>query len=500
MQCEMQDANNHAAFAPSRAPAIVLHFLLHALHYSFLALFLLASTARADEPVSYHKEIRPLLTANCNACHKPEKNKGGLDMTTYASLMKGGKNGSAVVPGDLDKSLMVSMVRGGKDAEMPPEGDPLKPEQVALIERWIKQGAKDDTPAPGSVVIAPPVYTVPPSISAVAYSPDGKLLAVSGYHEVLLHQADGSAMVARLVGEATRIESIAFDSDGSHLGVAGGAPSEFGQVQVWDVKTHKPTLTVQPSTDSLYGLSFSPDGKTIAVAAADKVVRLIGVDDGKVDAEFKAHADWVLGTAFTLDGRQLVTASRDKAMKLVEVATNRFVDDINNPLDPIVSFCRHPKEELVLYGGMLGGARIYKISDNQKRTNGRIDTNLVVDFERQPGPVSAVAFSPDGSRVALGSSGLVRIYDAKGKPGPKPAPRPEATASKPGKPAPPPGNELLTLTGGDGPTFAIAWKPDGSVIATGGFDGKVRLYDATSGSLIKEFVPVPIAAGADVRK
>jgi hypothetical protein len=99
---------------------------------------------------------------------------------------------------------------GGAEPEMPPDDDPLPKEQVALIERWIKEGAKDDTPAAGSVKVEPPTYAVPPVISAMAFSPDGSLLAVSGYHEVLLHKSDGSALVGRLVGESARVESIAF--------------------------------------------------------------------------------------------------------------------------------------------------------------------------------------------------------------------------------------------------------------------------------------------------
>jgi mono/diheme cytochrome c family protein len=90
--------------------------------------------AAEDKPVSYHREIRPILNANCNACHKPDKSKGELDMTTFAALVKGGQNGSPVEAGKPQESLIVEMI-SGKKPEMPSEGDPLKPEQVALIGR-----------------------------------------------------------------------------------------------------------------------------------------------------------------------------------------------------------------------------------------------------------------------------------------------------------------------------------------------------------------------------
>jgi WD40 repeat protein/mono/diheme cytochrome c family protein len=433
------------------------------------SLLAIAVRAADQKPVSFHNDIRPIFNASCNACHKPEKLKGELDMTSFASLLKGGKHGSTVVAGEPGKSKLVEMI-SGDEPDMPPDGDHLKKEQVELIERWIKEGAKDDTPAPGTSKVEPPVYVAPPVISAMAFSPDGSVLAVSGYHEVLLHKPDGSGLVGRLVGEAARIESIVFTNDGKILGIAGGSPAEFGQIQLWDPAAQKMIRTFQLTQDSLYGLSFDPEGKTLAFGAADKAVRRLNVADGKQLFEFRAHSDWVLATIFTLDGKRLVSAGRDRALKYIDLENQRFIDDINNPVEIPLSFARNPKQEQVAYGGDLGTPRLYKISDNQGRTAGRNDTNLVMAFERQPAAVTSIAFSPDGSRLACGSVGEVRVYDVKD------------------------GKRVLTLSGQQGSIHAIAYSPDGSRIATGGFDGQVRLFDAKSGNLVKQFVPVPITA------
>ena len=420
-----------------------------------------------DKPVSYFNDVRPIFVSNCNACHKPEKSKGDLDMTAYASLLKGGKHGASVVPGDPRKSKLLEMI-SGPEPEMPDDGDPLKPTQVALIERWIKEGATDDTPKAGTRVVETPKYLAPPVVTAMAFSPEGSMLAISGYHEVLLHKPDGSGIIGRLIGEVPRIESIAFNADGSRLAVAGGDPAEFGQVQVWDPKTQKVDKVFQFSTDTLYGVSFAPDGKSVAFGGADKVVRRVNLEDGKVLLDFRAHADWVLGTAFTTDGKHLVSGGRDKAIKYVDLEHQQFIDDVNNPLEQVISFARHPKEDLIAYGGDLGTPRMYKISDNQGRTAGRNDTNIRQSWERQPGPASAIAFSPDGERIAIGTTGEMRVYGVKD---PK---------------------RLLQLTGMTGPVFAIAWSPDGKTIAAAGFDGKVRLFNSEKGDLVKEFSPVPV--------
>ena len=439
----------------------------------------IAAQAYAEtESVSFFKDIAPILRANCVGCHRQDKAKGKLDLSTFDALMKGGEEGDDIVTGKPDESLLVKQITG-PEPEMPAKGEPLSTQQVALIARWIAQGAKNDTPTEKNgddQPLTPPVYQTPPVIAAMAYSPDGKLLALGGYHEILLHKADGSALVGRLVGEAPRIEALAFSPDGEHLAACGGAPGLFGQVQVWNVKSHKLEHAYRVGKDSLYGLSLSPDGQTLAVGGAEKIVRQIRISDGKQLLDFRAHADWVRATAFTADGKQLVSAGRDKAMKLIDLATGRFVDDINNPLEPIVCLARDPARKMIAYGGAQGTARIYNISDNQKRTAGRNDTNLFKAFERLSSPITAVCFSTDGKQLAVGADGEARVYDVDS------------------------GNRLFILSGFEGPVYAIRYSPDGQTIAAAGYDGIVHLFNAEHGESVRSFVPAPIQRKPDSLK
>jgi mono/diheme cytochrome c family protein len=109
---------------------------------TLLALALSAS-AQDKKPVSYEKDLQPIFKQSCLSCHKADKKKGKLDMSTYDALMKGGKQGPAVKAGDPAKSILVEMITGA-EPEMPEKGDKLKPEQIELISRWIKEGAKQN--------------------------------------------------------------------------------------------------------------------------------------------------------------------------------------------------------------------------------------------------------------------------------------------------------------------------------------------------------------------
>src|SRR4051812_22440149 len=267
-----------------------------------LSLGISFSVAAAEKKVSYYHDVVPILKRSCTGCHHPGKLKGELDLTTYAALKKGGKHGPAFKTGDPKESVIVDEV-SGKEPSMPKEGDPLTTQEVALLESWIKEGANDDTPATANSfkLSEPPKYVTAPVISALAFSPDGKVLAVSGYHEVLLHDVIGSNIVGRLLGESPRIESLTYSSDGKMLGVAGSAPARFGEVQIWNTASNTLMKSFKISTDSIYGLSFSPENDRVAVGGADKSVRVVAIKDGKELLKFDNHSDWVFATTFTVN-------------------------------------------------------------------------------------------------------------------------------------------------------------------------------------------------------
>jgi WD40 repeat protein len=473
-----------------------------------------------DQPaatVSYHKQVRPIFQAKCQGCHQPAKTQGGYEMTGFDRLLKGGESGlAAVVSGQPDESHLIEQITpDAKGASlMPKNGPPLAASEIALVRSWIEQGAKDDTPA-GTVAAIdaehPPEYARPPVVPALAYSPDGNTLAVAGFHEVLAWSADGSKLVARLIGLSERIESLAFSPDGKFLAVAGGLPAQMGEVQIWDTATWKLALSAPFTGDTLHGVSWSPDGTKVAFGCADNSVRAIDAKTGQQVLFMGSHNDWALDTVWSVDGSNLVSVSRDMSTKLTEVATQRFVDNITS-ITPgglkggIASVARHPKRDEIVIGGADGVPRVYRMVREVQRVIGD-DSNLVRDLPGLPGRITAVDVSADGTRIAAVSSldgkGEAAIYgyefDTKLPAaikaiqakvvGSRSAEEEKALAAYHVEGV----KEIARAKFAQGGLHAAAFRPDGTGLAVAGADGIVRLIDATTGAVTKEFSAAPIS-------
>lgn len=102
--------------------------------------------ARAEEPLTFEKHIRPILKAHCFQCHgEEEKPKAQLDLRLVRWIARGGKKGPAVVPGKPAASLLWTRIEAG---EMPPGEKKLSPQERVAVQTWIAQGSRTKRPEP----------------------------------------------------------------------------------------------------------------------------------------------------------------------------------------------------------------------------------------------------------------------------------------------------------------------------------------------------------------
>ncbi len=379
----------------------------------------------ADGAVSLAGDLWPALQAKCVGCHQPAKAEGGYLMTDPQAFFAGGDSGrAAVTPGDLENSFLLDRVTPHADgvAEMPPEGEPLTAEQVELLRQWIEQGATHDLPAAGPRYDAerPPVYTRPPVVASLDWAPDGKTLAVAGFHEVLLTDPATGTRTGRLVGLSERVQSVRFSPDGTRLAVAGGLPGRTGELQVWDLDANTDdgledgaatggtlALSVPLTADTTYGVSWTPDGSKVAVGGADNAVHVLDATTGERLVRMASHTDWALGTAFRAAGSHVVSAGRDGTVKLTEVASGRFEDNVTS-ITPgalkggVQTIDRHPTRDLVAVGGADGLPKVFQLFRHTPRKIGD-DANHVLDLFPMHGRVFGVRFDADGDVIAAGS-------------------------------------------------------------------------------------------------
>jgi mono/diheme cytochrome c family protein len=139
--------------------------------------------APPDSSEFFEDRIRPVLAANCYDCHTEEQ-LGGLRLDSRDAMVKGGKRGPAIVPGDPDRSLLIAAVRQTGDLKMP-KGGHLKPDEIDALAAWIRAGAKWPAAAAATTAAAKPAgYAIKPEQRAFwAFQPLAKTVVPQVVHK-----------------------------------------------------------------------------------------------------------------------------------------------------------------------------------------------------------------------------------------------------------------------------------------------------------------------------
>ena len=413
--------------------------------------------------VDFEKEIVPVLSNRCETCHGGAVKKGGYDISSYETMMKGGKKGQAIIPGKPEESLFVKLAGHVQQPIMPPKGkeEPFTPQELALVKLWIAQGAKNSTTAARTPKVGPTLGKVPERVLPVVavalskdktlvaagrgtqihlydaakggylrpliqpdlkddkgvalkqahldvvqglqFSPDNKLLASSGFQEVIFWDAKSGAVVRKLGGFADRVVALDFSPDGKWLATGGGAPTGDGEVKVFDVATGSLVAELKsPHSDTVFAVRFSPDGKRLATGGADKFVRLFEMPAGKLLKTFEGHANHVLDVSWKHDGKQLASAGADQTVRVWNVEAGEMAVTIAGHGKQITRAVVIGKEPHVATACGDAFVRFCKMDNAQhyRAFGGATDFLYALDV------------SADGTLVAAGGQeGVVRLYN-----------------------------------------------------------------------------------------
>jgi len=410
---------------------------------------------RKDQ-VSYEKEVLPILESKCLACHSGNVRRNGYDMKTHEGLLKGGKTGVAIVPGKAADSLFIKMGGRTQKPTMPPKDEePLTPKELALLKLWIDQGAKGSTVAraPLAVTLRPLPANVQP-VRALAISPDKAVIAVGRGNQILLHDGKTGDRLRPLgspAAHASIVDALAFAPDGRTL-----ASGSFREVKLWDPETGEERQKLTGFADRVVALAYSADGKYLATGGGAPTVdgEVIVFDATNGEPVLKlpsAHSDTVFGVAFSPDGSKLATGGADKFVKVLEVPSGQLLKTFEGHTHHVLDVGWKADGKLI---ASAGADEVIKIWEYEKGEQ----TRTIKGHGKQ---VTRLAFIGKTAKLLTCSGDAsARVWDVDN------------------------GRAERTLPGGSEFLHAVAASADGTLLASGGEDGAVRLYDA-AGKLLR---------------
>ncbi|MFO0910725.1 MAG: c-type cytochrome domain-containing protein [Isosphaeraceae bacterium] len=466
-------------------------------------LFLAPARAADDEPLTYERDIKPLLVKRCTVCHSArqldkEDVSGGLALDTFAGLMAGTKGRAIVVPGKSSESELVRRLTDpDEDRRMPLSDKILAESDRKRLARWVDTGATQGLPSASSVgsqassstgkrrlartldVVVPIETRIPsgiqgiaaggpvqlavqvgplPSVTSLAFRGDGRLLAVGTYGAVILWDlAEGRP--ARILGEIPGpVHALAFSRDGRRLAVGSGLPARAGVVRIYDVPGGTLIHDFEGHSDVVVGVAFRPDGGQLASASFDQTVRLWNLAIGRSEGVFRGHSDFVYDVAYDRDGRSIFSVSKDRSIKRFDVARVKELRTYSEHNDDILAVAVPPTGTEFVSAGHEPQIRWWPVEGEKsaRRLGGH------------GGPVFQLAFSADGSKlISAGGDGSVRLWSGQSG-----------------------STQKVLLTNAEW-QYAAALSADATLAAAGGWDGLVRVWETSSGKLRATLIQPP---------
>jgi hypothetical protein len=394
------------------------------------------STASADpKNPTYADDVLPVLRQHCLGCHGTDKQRGGLNLATFAAAMQGGSSGAVVTPGDPDKSRLFTLSAHKEEPKMPPKADRIPEAQLNTLRLWIEQGGRETAaskamPAKPKVDVGlktitkgkpggpPPMPQLgklptdpivrgrrPNAVIALAASPWAPLVAVGGQRQVLLYHADTGDLLGVLPFEHGQINSLRFSRNAKFLLAAGGRGGASGKAVLYNVETGETVTAVgDKETDAILAADLSADQTLIAVGTPTRMVRVYNVADGSLAREIKKHTDWVTAVEFSPDGVLLATGDRNGGLFVWEANTGREFHTLRGHTAMITAVSWRIDSNVLASSSEDGTVRLWAAENG----------NAIKNWAAHPGGAMSVWFAHDGRIASTGRDKLTKLWDGNG--------------------------------------------------------------------------------------
>jgi WD40 repeat protein len=251
----------------------------------------------------------------------------------------------------------------------------------------------------------------------------------------------------RLKGHRGQVRGVAFSPDGKTIASA----SADKTVKLWNVATHKEIIPpLQGHRDQVWGVAFSPDGKTIASASDDKTVKLWDAATHlEITSPLQGHRYWVNSVAFSPDGKMLASGGADKTVKLWDVATRKEIIPLEGHRDQVNSVAFSPDGKTIASASFDRTVKLWDVATHKE---------IIPPLKGHRDQVWGVAFSPDGKTIASASADkTVKLWNA-------------ATHEE----------IIPPFKGHRDQVRGVTFSPDGKTIASASADKTVKLWNAAT--------------------
>lgn len=442
-----------------------------------MALFSTAGIIRAEETpaVDYLRDVTPILTQNCIACHNAKKAEGGLSLESHKALLAGGDSGAAVIAAKLDEGTLIERVTS-EDDPMPPEGNSvgakrLTSEQIDLLRRWIAAGAVAPAEGVGKSLQWQPVPEGLQPVYALATSPDGNHLAfgrgglvtvtrqIHGPDETVpmqplidpaIEKSLGSDSTGNLVTHLDIVQSLAFSPDSGRLATGG-----YRTVKIWRRKT-LPTHTLAGLSKPVGPSAISLDGRWIAQSFGDHVLEITDRPSGRARRYLTTHSAEVTALAWLADPPRLISADRAGQVALTDAEPEQ-VESVSFPSGLVCQTLKRVDDARLLVIDEHQRLHLATMSVDEATGKKTFATSEIAGFET----VAAIAVAQPTANQAV-----IALADGKLKL----VSLPEFEVVR----------EIATPTG----IQSVEISPDGGLVATLPTSGPAQLWNASSGELL----------------